>query len=82
MAAAGTVAVVPSGNVTLTDEPGSAVPVTVSVPLGLALMAAPGAAGAVLSTKVCPVAVEVLPEGSVAATDTGPDVCGVADVVV
>jgi hypothetical protein len=46
---AGTTAepVVPSGNVVFTVEPGSAVPATVIVPSGLAVVAAVGATGAV-----------------------------------
>jgi hypothetical protein len=46
---AGTTAVadVPSGKVVLTVEPGSAVPATVIVPFGLAVVVAVGAMGAV-----------------------------------
>ena len=52
---AGTTAlpVVPSGNLTLTVEPGSAAPATVMVPFGFAVVAAVGAAGGVVSTKGC-----------------------------
>ena len=50
MAATGTEAVVPSGKVTLTVEPGSPVPATVSVPFGFAVAVAVGAVGGVVST--------------------------------
>lgn len=73
-------AVVPSGNVTLTVEPGSAVPETVSVPFGLAADDIVGASGAAVSVKALGVAGEVLPAGSVTEALTGPEVCGVADV--
>ena len=75
-------AVVPSGNLVLTVEPGSAVPATVIVPLGFAVVVAVGAAGGLLSTNGVDVAVDVLPAGSVAVVETGPDVCGVGDVIV
>ena len=49
MAPAGTEAIVPSGKVTFTVEPGSAVPATVKVPSGLAVVVEAGASGAVVS---------------------------------
>ena len=80
---AGTTAVpvVPSGNLTATVEPGSAVPATVIVPLGLAVVVAVGAAGGFVSTNGVAVGVDVLPAGSVAVVETGPEVCGVGDVM-
>ena len=80
MAAAVTLAVVPSGKVTLTDEPGSAVPDTVSVPFGLAATAEVGGSGAEVSVYGVATAVEVLPAGSVVLTDVDPEGCGVAEV--
>ena len=72
---------VPSGNVVFTVEPGSAVPATVMVPFGLAVVVAVGATGGVLSTAVDDVAGETLPAGSVAVVETGPEVCGVGEVI-
>ena len=72
---------VPSGNVVFTVEPGSAVPATVMVPFGFAVVVAAGADGAVASVKGVDVAGDTLPAGSVAVVDTGPDVCGVGDVI-
>ena len=80
MAATGTVAVVPSGKVTFTMEPGSAVPATVSVPFGLAVVVVEGANGAEPSMKGEKVAGETLPAASVSVTFTVPVVCGAADV--
>ena len=74
-------AVVPSGNVTFTVDPGSAVPEAVSVPFALAVVVMAGAAGAAVSANVFVVAGEMLPAGSVAMTATGPEVCGAADVM-
>ena len=48
-ASAVAVPVVPSGNVTATFEPGSAVPETVSVPLAFGVVVIVGADGAVVS---------------------------------
>ncbi|KJU96191.1 hypothetical protein TZ96_00001 [Streptococcus infantis] len=61
-------ALVPSGRVTSTVEPASAVPVTAVAPAvtGLTL----GAAGAVVSGTVADVGVDLLPASSVAVTDT------------
>jgi hypothetical protein len=47
LAATTAVPVVPSGKITLTVDPGSAVPATVTVPFGLAVVVAVGAIGAV-----------------------------------
>ena len=73
---AGTTAVPvePSGNFVFIVEPGSAVPATVMVPLGLDVVVAVGATGGVASTKGTAVAGDVLPAGSVVMTDTGPEV--------
>ena len=49
MAATGTVDVVPSGNVTLTEVPGSPVPDTFNVPSGLTVVTSVGATGGVVS---------------------------------
>ena len=49
MAATGTVAVEPSGNVTVTFDPGSPVPVTFNVPSGFCVDVRVGASGAVVS---------------------------------
>ncbi|SSS27323.1 Uncharacterised protein [Acinetobacter baumannii] len=65
-----TVAVVPSGKVTLTVEPASAVPVTGLVAL---IGSITGAFGAVVSTVTTALVVPTLPAGSVAVTVT---VCG------
>lgn len=78
----GTVAVVPSGNVTLTDEPGSAAPDTVMVPFGFATVVADGARGAEVSTVLSVVAGDVFPAASLSTTVTVPDDCGAADVAV
>ena len=48
-AGTGTLVLVPSGNVTFTVVPGSAVPPTVRVPLALAVVTAVGVSGAVAS---------------------------------
>ncbi|SSP14625.1 Uncharacterised protein [Acinetobacter pittii] len=60
-----TVAVVPSGYVTVTVEPGSAVPVIGSVPLTGSIT---GTEGAAVSTVTTPVSVPTLPAASVAVT--------------
>ncbi|MEJ9171480.1 hypothetical protein P4415_33040, partial [Bacillus thuringiensis] len=65
-----TVAVVPSGKLTVTVEPGSAVPVTGLVAL---IGSSTGALGAVVSTVTTALLVPTLPAGSVAVTVT---VCG------
>lgn len=80
MAATGTLADVPSGNITFTVEPGSAVPDTVSVPLGFAVVVAVGAEGAVVSVYVPDVTGERLPAASLSIAVTGPEFCGFADV--
>ena len=54
--------VVPSGKVTVTLEPGSPVPATVSVPLALALVVAVGAVGA--ERTITNVAAGTLAKGS------------------
>jgi hypothetical protein len=72
---------VPSGNVVFTVDPGSAVPATVIVPFGLAVVVAVGATGGLLSTNGVVVAGDVLPAGSVAVVETGPEVCGVGEVM-
>ena len=82
MAATGTFAVVPSGNLTVTVEPGSPVPETVNVPFGFAAMLAVGAAGAIVSVNAVVVAGEALPAASVAVVLMGPELCGVAEVTV
>ena len=82
MAATGTTAVVPSGKVTVTVEPGSPVPATVSVPLALADVVAVGASGADVSVKVEVTVDEALPAASVSTAVTLPVVCGVAEVAV
>jgi hypothetical protein len=79
-AAAVTVFDVPSGNVTFTDEPGSAVPLAVIVPSALAVVPTTGAAGAVVSPKLFVATGEALPAGSVATAVTLPDGCAAADV--
>lgn len=80
---AGTVveAVEPSGNVTLTVDPGSAVPDTAIVPSGFADVAAVGLAGGVASPYVAFDVGEALPAGSVSFAVTGPEPCGVAEVM-
>ena len=80
MAATGTVAMVPSGNVTVTDDPGSAAPETVSVPFGLAAVATVGTAGGVLSVNVLVTAGDTLPAESLSTTDTRPEDWGAAEV--
>lgn len=80
LAGTGTLTIVPSGNVTFTVEPGSAVPPTVMVPLGLAVVKAEGVTSAVASTKVPVATGERLPAGSVAVAETTPELCGVAEV--
>lgn len=80
LAATGTLAMLPSGNVTLIVEPGSPVPETVNVPFGFAVVVALGATGTAVSVKGVAVAGDVCPAGSVAVTDVEPDGCGVADV--
>ena len=60
-----TCAVLPSGKVTVTVEPGSAVPVIGSTAL---IGSIAGAFGAVVSTLNVPVAVPTLPAASVAVT--------------
>ncbi len=63
------VAVVPSGNVTVTVEPGSAVPLTVVASLVTSFTV--GADGAVVSTTVVVASVDVLSSLSVATTLIG-----------
>jgi hypothetical protein len=75
-----TVLLVPSGNVTFTDEPGSAVPLAVTVPLALAVVPTTGAAGAVVSAKDFVATGEALPAGSVATAVTLPEGWAAADV--
>ena len=82
MAATGTVAVVPSGKVTMAVEPGSPVPVTVSVPFGFAVLPTVGASGAVVSVKAAVAGGEVLPAASLSTADTVPEPWGAADVAV
>lgn len=64
----------------MTVEPGSAVPETVNVPLGLAAADAVGATGAVASVYDFEVTGELFPAGSLSTTVTEPEGCGVADV--
>jgi hypothetical protein len=71
----------PSGNVTFTVEPGSAVPATVNVPFGLAVVAVVGAIGGVASVKGVAVTGETLPAGSFTLVVTGPEVCWVGDMI-
>ena len=78
MAATGAFAVVPSGMVTLTVEPGSPTPETVSVPLAFGVVVRVGAAGAVVSVKAALAGGEELPAASLATAVTAPDVGGVA----
>ena len=59
---------VPSGRVTSTVEPASAVPVTAVAPAVTGFTF--GAAGAVVSGTVADVGVDLLPAASVAVTDT------------
>ena len=61
------VALVPSGSVTSTVEPASAVPVTAVAPALTGFTV--GAAGAVVSGTVTDVGVDLLPASSVAVTD-------------
>lgn len=72
---AGTVveAVVPSGKVTFTVEPGSPVPEAVIVPFGFPVVESVGAVGAVVSRKGDVAAVEIFPAGSVAVALMGPE---------
>ena len=62
------VALVPSGSVTSTVDPASAVPVMAVAPALTGFTV--GAAGAVLSGTVTDVGVDLLPASSVAVTDT------------
>ena len=71
---------VPSGNVTFTVEPGSAVPEIFSVPSGLAVDVMTGASGADVSANALVVTGDTLPAASVAAAVTAPEVCGVVEV--
>lgn len=66
----------------MTVEPGSAVPVTFSVPFGLAVAATEGADGGVVSVYVLAVAGDAFPAASVPITDTVPAGCGAAEVAV
>ena len=75
-------AVVPSGKVTTTVEPGSPVPVTFNVPSGFAVVVKVGAAGGVVSVNEPVAAGEALPAASLSMADTAPEVCGVAEVAV
>ena len=61
-------ALVPSGRVTSTVDPASAVPVTAVSPALTGFTT--GAAGAVVSGTVADVGVDLLPASSVAVTDT------------
>jgi hypothetical protein len=72
-AAGVTVLLVPSGKVTFTDEPGSAVPLAVIVPSALAVVPTTGAAGAVVSAKLLVATGEALPAASVAPAVTLPE---------
>ena len=72
MAPTGTLAVVPSGNVTFAVEAGSPVPDTVSVPLAFGVVVTVGATGAEVSVNGFVAAVETLPAGSVTVAVTGP----------
>lgn len=74
------VAIDPSGNVTFTDEPGSAVPTTVTVPFGLLVGVMVGAVGGVVSVTLLLAAGDAFPAASLATAETGPEPCGVADV--
>ena len=73
--------VVPSGNVTSTVLPGSPVPETLIVPSGFGVIACVEAIGAVLSTTVSVVGMDVLPASSVCVVETLPVVCGVAESI-
>jgi hypothetical protein len=75
-----TVLLVPSGKVTFTDEPGSAVPLVVIVPSALAVVPTTGAAGAVVSAKLCVATGEALPAASVATIVTLPEGWAVEEV--
>jgi hypothetical protein len=75
-----TVLFVPSGNVTFTEEPGSAVPLAVIVPLALAVVPTTGAAGAVVSANDFGVTGEALPAASVVTTETLPEGWAAAEV--
>jgi hypothetical protein len=75
-----TVLVVPSGKVTFTDDPGSAVPLAVIVPSAFAMVPTTGATGAVVSANDFVATGEALPAGSVATTVTLPEGCAAADV--
>ena len=72
----------PSGNVTVTVVPGSAAPLAVMVPFGLAVVVRVGASGAAVSAKFDVVVEDALPAASVALAVTGPEPCGVGDVAV
>ena len=74
------VPVVPSGNVTFTVDPGSAMPATVTVPFGLALDVKVGTAGGVASVMLLEAVGDRLPAASFPTAVAGPDPCGVADV--
>lgn len=82
MAATDMDAVVPSGNVTLTVEPGSPRPETVSVPLAFGADVTVGAKGAVVSAKIAAVAGDVFPAASLSTTEMVPLVCGATQVAV
>ena len=71
---------VPSGNVTLTEVPGSPVPDTVSVPLAFAVVVMVGAGGGVVSVKLAVPAGEVLPAASLSTTETIPAGCAAVEV--